>query len=99
MMSCMSMAKHDTIAFTARYSPLKTSCCTVDETCANIRNTLTQENRMAVTRTDPNIPASDPRFIWTTGADVQQTWRRYGWAPPTETRPPVNEPKPQETQQ
>lgn len=83
------MRKHDTIAFTARYSPVKTGCCTVDETCANIRITLTQETRMAAARTDPYIPASDPRFVWTTGADVQQTWRRYGWTPPSENRSPV----------
>jgi len=50
---------------------------------------------MAVTRTDPFIPASDPRFVWTTGADVQKTWRQYGWTPPSETRPPA----PQETRQ
>lgn len=34
----------------------------------------------------PTIPASDPRFVWTTGADVQATWRRFGWTPPSENR-------------
>jgi phospholipase/lecithinase/hemolysin len=25
-------------------------------------------------------------FVWTTGADVQKVWRKYGWTPPSETR-------------
>lgn len=25
-------------------------------------------------------------FVWTRGADVMKTWRRYGWQPPTEYR-------------
>ena len=37
-------------------------------------------------RTEPSIPASDPRFKWTSGADVQATWRRYGWTPPSANR-------------
>lgn len=28
----------------------------------------------------------DPEFRWTRGADVQKTWRKYGWVPPTETK-------------
>ena len=34
----------------------------------------------------PTIPADDPRFVWTRGADVQATWRRFGWVPPSESR-------------
>lgn len=48
-------------------------------------------------RTDPWIPVGHPDFKWTSGADVQATWRRYGWTPPSETRPappPVPEAKP-----
>ena len=41
--------------------------------------------------TMPTVPASDPRFKWTTGADVQATWRRFGWTPPSEGRPTVYE--------
>jgi hypothetical protein len=26
------------------------------------------------------------KFRWTSGSDVQQVWRRYGWVPPTEVR-------------
>lgn len=49
-------------------------------------------------RTDPWIPVGHPDFKWTSGADVQATWRRYGWTPPSEKRdtPPfieVKEPK------
>lgn len=45
----------------------------------------------------PTIPASDPRFKWTAGADVQATWRRFGWTPPSASRTqfyeePVREP-------
>jgi hypothetical protein len=25
-------------------------------------------------------------FVYQTGADVQKTWRKYGWIPPTEYR-------------
>ena len=35
-------------------------------------------------RTEPSIPANDPRYVWTTGADVQATWRRFGWVSPSE---------------
>jgi hypothetical protein len=26
-------------------------------------------------------------FKWTSGADVQATWRKWGWTPPSETMP------------
>lgn len=34
------------------------------------------------------VPGSlfDPSFVYLKGSDVQRTWRRYGWAPPTEYR-------------
>jgi hypothetical protein len=35
-------------------------------------------------RTEPTIPANDPRYVWTTGADVQATWKRFGWTPLSE---------------
>lgn len=28
----------------------------------------------------------DSKFVYTGGADVQKTWRRYGWIPPSEYR-------------
>jgi hypothetical protein len=49
-------------------------------------------------RTEPWIPVGHPDFKWSTGADVQALWRRYGWTPPSEQRPaptavPVKETK------
>ena len=35
-------------------------------------------------RTDPWIPVGHPQYVWTTSADVQATWRRYGWRPLSE---------------
>jgi len=48
---------------------------------------------MKAKRTDPWIPVGHPDFVWTSGADVQKTWRKYGWTPPSEkmTPPPVIE--------
>ena len=37
-------------------------------------------------RTDPLVSVGHPDFRWTTGADVQATWRRYGWVPPAELK-------------
>jgi len=28
----------------------------------------------------------DPSFVYMKGSDVQKTWRRYGWVPPSEHR-------------
>lgn len=28
----------------------------------------------------------DPSFVYMKGSDVQRTWKRYGWTPPTEYR-------------
>ncbi len=41
----------------------------------------------------PTIPADDPRYVWTNGADVQATWRRFGWVPPSELKPAIPEQK------
>jgi hypothetical protein len=32
-------------------------------------------------RTEPFVPVDHPDYVWTTGADVQATWRRFGWQP------------------
>lgn len=32
-------------------------------------------------RVEPIVPAGHPEFRWTPGADVQATWRRFGWQP------------------
>lgn len=36
----------------------------------------------------PVVPGSlfDPAFVYLKGSDVQRTWRKYGWVPPTEYR-------------
>jgi hypothetical protein len=43
--------------------------------------------------TKPWIPVGHPKYRWTSGADVQALWRKYGWAPPSEkmTPPPVEQ--------
>jgi len=48
-------------------------------------------------KTMPLIPVGHPDFKWTSGADVQALWRKYGWTAPSEGRaapppPPVKEP-------
>lgn len=40
-------------------------------------------------KTMPLIPVGHPDFKWTSGADVQATWRRHGWVPPSAGREPV----------
>ena len=42
---------------------------------------------MTVKRTNPSIPITDRRFVPTRGADVQATWRKFGWVPPSEYKP------------
>jgi hypothetical protein len=39
------------------------------------------------TRVEPSLRTTDPRFKPTRGADVQATWRRFGWVPPSEYKP------------
>ena len=34
----------------------------------------------------PSVPNKD--FKWNSGADVQATWRKWGWAPPSEKMAP-----------
>lgn len=45
--------------------------------------------RKVTEQTDP-VPSGltdlKSTFKWTRGADVQKTWRRYGWQPPSEYR-------------
>ena len=39
----------------------------------------------------PYIGVNDPRFTWSSGSDVQATWRKYGWTPPSEHMTPPAE--------
>jgi hypothetical protein len=53
---------------------------------------------MAAKRSDPWIPVGHPEFKWTSGADVQKLWRKYGWVPPSELRkapPPLESKEPE----
>jgi hypothetical protein len=34
-------------------------------------------------RTLPFIPVGHPDYVWKSHADVQETWRRYGWQAPS----------------
>ena len=34
-------------------------------------------------RTEPWVPVGHPEYKWSSGADVQATWRKYGWTPPS----------------
>lgn len=34
-------------------------------------------------KTLPLIPVGHPDYKWTSGADVQATWRKYGWVAPS----------------
>ena len=45
-------------------------------------------------KTMPFVPVGHPDFTWTSGADVQATWRKYGWTPPSEGRPAPPPPPP-----
>lgn len=36
----------------------------------------------------PMIPVDHPEFKWKNGSDVQATWRRFGWTPPSEKMTP-----------
>lgn len=47
------------------------------------------------TKTIPLVPVGHPDFKWTSGADVQTTWRKYGWAPPSEKMTPPPPPAPE----
>lgn len=41
--------------------------------------------------TFPTIPVTSPEFTYARGADVQATWRKFGWVPPSEQRQPVQQ--------
>jgi hypothetical protein len=40
------------------------------------------------TRVEPSVHVFNERFKPTRGADVQATWRRHGWTPPSATMTP-----------
>lgn len=42
---------------------------------------------MKQTRVEPSVRVTDNNFNYKRGADVQATWRRFGWVPPSEYKP------------
>lgn len=40
------------------------------------------------TRVEPTTHVMHPNFVYQRGADVQATWRRFGWVPPSATMSP-----------
>lgn len=42
---------------------------------------------MSIKRTEPSVRVTDLKFTYQRGADVQATWRRFGWVPPSEIKP------------
>ena len=40
------------------------------------------------TRVEPTTRVTDVKFSYQRGADVQATWRRLGWVPPSATMTP-----------
>lgn len=47
-------------------------------------------------KTLPSIPVTDFKFTYQRGADVQATWRKFGWVPPSEGKAPPPPEKPVE---
>jgi hypothetical protein len=40
------------------------------------------------TRVEPTTRVTDIKFTYQRGADVQATWRKFGWVPPSATMTP-----------
>ena len=40
------------------------------------------------TRVEPTTRVTDVKFSYQRGADVQATWRKFGWVPPSVTMTP-----------
>lgn len=43
-------------------------------------------------KTIPWVPVGHPDYKWSADADVQATWRKYGWTPPSEGKKQYVEP-------
>jgi hypothetical protein len=48
-----------------------------------IRN---EEKKKRVGKASPMATDLNSTFVYQSGSDVQKTWRKYGWTPPTEYR-------------
>ena len=58
---------------------------------------MTNSGKREQTRVEPTTRVTDVKFSYQRGADVLATWRRFGWVPPSESKPvPVFVEKPLE---
>jgi peptidyl-tRNA hydrolase len=45
-----------------------------------------ETRKKKVEKPAPMALDKDSTFVYQSGSDVQKTWRKYGWTPPTEYR-------------
>jgi len=45
-----------------------------------------ETRKKKIDRQAPMAVDLNSTFVYQTGSDVQRTWRKYGWTPPTEYR-------------
>lgn len=56
------------------------------ETLMKLVGVRNEEKRKKVDKKPSMATDTNSTFVYQTGADVQKTWRKYGWTPPTEYR-------------
>lgn len=49
---------------------------------------MTNSGKRKQTRVEPTTRVTDVKFSYQRGADVQATWRKFGWTPPSATMTP-----------
>lgn len=49
---------------------------------------MTNSGKREQTRVEPSVRVTDNSFAYTRGSDVQATWRKFGWVPPSATMTP-----------
>ena len=59
---------------------------------------MAKQNFPASKRTMPSIPCTSPDFVYRRGADVQATWRKFGWTPIAEEQPAPIAPRDEKTE-
>lgn len=56
------------------------------ETLMKLVGVRNEEKKKKVQKPAPMAIDTNSTFVYQTGSDVQKTWRKYGWVPPTEYR-------------